>query len=447
MATLFHFGTLYPGSGDKPTKFRPKYPSKQLVDQVYSYLRQRLPPLKGVKYAAFVWDGQLVDHHGYHWPSGFWCDMPEGIDHSLSVEESLAIIEDVFGQFAYDTDYDRNNAYAQILANPLKTYGTQPIAVVDKPRSQTGATRLVDSIGTMNDGQRVKPIAPGKGWTSTEEIDKELIGVLLEGNATSICFDNVTERFHCPKLVAGMTAKVIGGRVLGSNRRISVDTATLTYYVTGNNAEASRDVTNRSVHIRLDTKTARPELRKPEGGFRYTLPDAIETSQLRRLLLSAQASIVHRWLDAGAPTSQNGVLAGFRPFQERMSGLMAFVGLNYNADLGASLRTKDPEKETVVEFVTDWWNAYQDKRVEIDTLKNIGKEHFELKALPENQAVVLGIQLKTYVLDRWTAEELNPLLDDNHQLEGGQEIQLLKHRRDARLPKNQRRKVYQLVIA
>ncbi len=418
MCQHFKFGR------DTQHGFQGKYPPQQLVEAVERMLVGELPPLRGVKRSPFVWEGELIEFQGYHPPSGQFCDMPDGIDRSLTVEESLAIIDEFFGQFPYDSEHDRQNAIAKILGIPLKAYGTEPIFVVDKPDSQTGASKLCTSITAIFDGKRPAMMTPAKGYGSADENDKRLVAALRD-HPSALLIDNISSRFESDLLAAGLTGEFITGRVLGGSLLLSVPVKSISICATGNNLQVGKDLINRSLHVRLNARRPDPELR---SGFRYRLPyDILANPQNRLRILSAVCSIVLYWLDAGAPTNGKGVVGDFVDFQEQVSGLMASIGLEYNATKGANLRSRDTETTSEADFITDWWVRVGDGKRNSDDLRTIALKHIRLGGKDDDgNNVSLGRWLGHRVGKYWTIEAD----DDNPE---PQQVELIKHKKNARL--------------
>ena len=413
--------------------FSPKYPPEPLIKAVYEYLRQNAPEYNGSKRSPFIWKGKLVEHEGYHWPSGLYCTMPPEINRDLSIGESLNIIDEYFGEFAYDSDADRNNTLAQLFGIPLKTYGRAPICIIDKPLSQTGASKLAFSIAAVATGRMVKQLTHPEGMHAAEELDKRLVTALLDDPDT-LLIDNIAQKFHSQILLSGMTSTYIGGRILGGSSAFWVRTDALSVYATGNNLAASKELVNRSIHVRLNAKMAQPEMRT---GFRHQMPDdVLNEPRARMLLLSAICSVVQQWLDAGAPISEDGVNSGFSPFQKRISGLMTMLGLDYNRTRAAGILRRDADSSAEADFIADWWHQWADSLVNAALLIPLAKQH-----LPLGGHDTAG---ESRSLGRWLGARLGMswLLDDpelpNH------EVGLARHKKNRR--KDPEDKIWQLVM-
>ena len=283
---------------------KPQYQPQLLISAVAVLLPRRLPILNGLKTSPFFFDGNLVTlSDEYHAPSGYYCRMADDIDTNLDVEECLRRLDDVFGQFPYVQGSDKANTYGVMVGQVLKAQFSGPMAFFDKPASQTGATLLAQTIASIADGQEPEFMTPGE---RPEETDKRLIAA-LNMRPSSLVVDNVSTRLSSDVIASGMTARYIGGRLLGGNKLPRVPTASLQIYITGNNASIERDLINRSINVRLDSGKENPEERTD---FRHSLPDA--ALEHRRYYLSSVVSLVQRWIDAGCPRGMDQCLTDTR---------------------------------------------------------------------------------------------------------------------------------------
>ena len=344
------------GSLDSQDAFNEHPPSPAVKKAVRELLADHLPELKGVARHAFVWDSgdgpELINLSGqYHQPSGVYCLSPENIDISMSITESMNIIEDYFGEFAFDGDVDRVNGYAPLLGLPLKVaYGNQPMTLISKPTPQTGATKLARSIGWIAEGKEPARMTIGR---NEEETDKRL-GSRLKYQPGALIIDNVSRDFANDALASGMTADRIRVRLLGANEDISAPTSDISLFLTANNPSLSVDMLARSVGVRIDAKMPNPCER---SGFRHQLPEDLKPNSARTKVLSAVCSISQRWIDNGCPEFTGPVLDSFGVYMKAVGGILAMCGLtgyNSNRDELKSVATSAAD-DAFLSFVIEWW--------------------------------------------------------------------------------------------
>src|SRR5262249_51624808 len=151
------------------------------------------------------------------------------------------------------------------------------------------------------------------------EFDKRATA-LLASATPMIVFDNVV-RLTSPALAAILTAPFWSGRVLKESKMISLPNRAI-WLATGNNVELSDELVRRTVHIRLDAGTERPEERQ---GWRH--PDLLGWAKANRAdLVSACASIVQHWVDDGMREG-NASLGRFESWAAVLGGILNSVGI------------------------------------------------------------------------------------------------------------------------
>ena len=366
------------------------YPPPQLVGAVYAAIPRHLPPLYGIKRAPFLVGSRLVSvpEPGYHVESGYWIDQGTGWDLQLDIGEALTRLEDLLGEFPYAWPADRASAYGMLIGQALKAEWISPILEVSKPASQTGASKLCQTLAYLADG--VEP-ATMTAATREEETDKRII-TELKGWPQSLLIDNVPGQFSSDIVASGMTAKHIGGRVLGRNETARMLTAALQIYITGNNAVLSRDMINRSVSVRLDAKVEHPEERT---GFRHQLPeDALAN---RVYYFSAPLSLVQRWIDAGRPGPPPGfkALDSFRPWMNAVAAILHLAGIpGFHENRKAFRERADESGAAEMTFVSLWAQSENTVGCRPGDILELGEEVFDLKGNTEAaRAVSFGIKL------------------------------------------------------
>ena len=333
-----------------PFKLTGTAPSRQLVGIVAERLGRQLPVLAAVKHTPFVWQDELVLTDGYHADSQYYLDIGCSVDTTMEMAEAVATLDDLLGQFPYETPSDRANAYGFLLGAALRAEHTAPMLFVTKPQPQTGASKLCQSIAGVSSGDEPDTITAGK----TEETEKRLV-MVLKRNPSDVLIDNIQVAFDSDLLASGATAKRTGSRALGTNEEIAVDTRSLALYMTGNNTQLSQDLLVRSLSVRLDANVPHPELRVD---WRYDLPGAAYEGRVR--WLSAATSIVQRWLDAGSPKISGSELGSFQGWCQGVAGILAEAGIEgFNQNRVAAAQRSGGEQDAV-EGVIRQWKAWLD---------------------------------------------------------------------------------------
>ena len=332
----------------------PATPAAKLMSLVHLALPPEIPPFHGFKRMPFLWNGSLVTSPGYHAESGYYVDVPGGLDLHLSVEAALSVIDEFFGSFPYQGPADKANAYSAMLGFPLKPAGNSPGLFVDKPQSQTGATLLCRCLSWVISGRTPALVTQGR---SVGELDKRLI-TKLKNQPEVIILDNLNGQLESDMVVSGMTDDLFGSRLLNVNEDALVPTRSILLTFTGNNLSATRELQNRCLRCRLDANHPRPETR---ANFRRQLPEDVATHRVE--IVSAVSSIVQRWIENGMPLGTP-VLGSFIPYTRALSGLMEFAGMpDLDGNREAMVHESTPSWENVDTLILRWWEKHAAEQV------------------------------------------------------------------------------------
>ena len=356
-------------------KESPCYPPPQSTGAVYAELARHLPPLHGIKRAPFYCGGIIVcvTESGYHSGTGYWCDQGSGWDMGLDIEEALRRIDDLLNEFPYEQPADRATAFGMLIGQALKVEFQSPILEVSKPASQTGASKLCQTIACLADGREPATITAS---VREEETDKRIIGK-LRYIPQGLLIDNVSRKLTSDVVASGMTSTYTGGRLLGVNDCAAVLTKALQIYVTGNNESLSRDMVNRAISVRLDAQVEHPEERT---GFRHQLPSDALTDRV--YFYNAALSLVQRWIDAGKPPTRTKFrpLDSFRPWMDAVAGILYHAGINgFNQNRQRFLDRADESGAEGQHFVSLWLASKHTTDCSTQDLLEIGEKVFTLR--------------------------------------------------------------------
>jgi hypothetical protein len=364
------------------------------VDVAVSVLaagKWNMPALAGVvELPVLRPDGTFHTGHGYdpatklyHWHRGPEYppipDQPTG----EQLASAVALINELFCDFPWDTTADRANAWALLLTPLVRAIvGQVPMALIDAPEPGTGKGLLVKACSIVTTGRGAALMA----WPSSdEELEKKVTAMLMAGH-TVVVFDNVDGVIRSATLAAVLTADTWQGRVLGRSEVTTVPNRA-TWAATGNNIDVGGDLARRCYRIRLDARTAQPWLR---ANFRH--PDLERwTNEQRSQLLGALCTIVRSWWNAGQPKAELlPAMGGYSQWVRVVGGILHHAGIDGFLDNLADFHaTADREAGAWEGFLTAWSGSLQDRSVTVAELISHMGDHYGMTlrdALPDELA-------------------------------------------------------------
>lgn len=340
------------------------------------------PALAGVvELPVLRHDGTFATDHGYdahtrlyHWHRGKpYAAVPE----APTPEElagSVAMIDDLLGDFPWDTAADRANAWALLLTPLVRAIvGQVPMALIDAPEPGTGKGLLVKACSIVTTGRAAALMA----WPSSEEeLEKKVTAALMNGS-TVVVFDNVEGVIKSPTLAAVLTADSWQGRILGRSEMVLVPNRA-TWAATGNNIDVGGDLARRCYRIRLDARQAQPWLRT---GFRHTDLEGWALAQ-RGELLHALCTIVRSWWVAGRPQATTlPAMGGYASWVRTIGGILAHAGVgHFLANLADFHASADREAASWEAFLTQWHDELGEEAVTVADLIAKMREPYGLRA-------------------------------------------------------------------
>jgi hypothetical protein len=272
-----------------------------------------------------------------------------------AVAELLNIVED----FPFAAPAHKSAWLAgllSLLARPAID-GPCPMLLIDASERGSGKTLLADTIGLIASGRtlprRTMPETP-------EEWKKSMLAVAIAADPV-ILIDNVTRQLRSDALDAVLTGTSYRDRVLGRNEELTLDVRTL-FIATANNASLSPDLVRRSLHVRLEGDTERPESRT---GFAHAdLRGHILENRAR--YLAAALTILRGYFVAGCPDMKLKPMGSFEAFTKVVRGALVWAGLPDPLETQEALReTSDPEQEGLEALFAAWHVVYGERGVSV----------------------------------------------------------------------------------
>ena len=251
--------------------------------------------LSGCPIFAKTPDGAKVLHEGWH-PQKVYVTAG-GTPPRVTIQEAIASLENILGDFDFATPSDRTRALAALISPAMSSGGwidKHPFMIVMADASQTGKGYLLECIAAI---YREIPsiITPRRGGVggADESIDQALID-----GRPFIQLDNWRGDLASPRLEALITAPGLVNARVPHRSEVSVNPRRFVFQLTSNGLKVTPDLANRASIIRLR--------KRPRGYvFRnYSEGDLVSHLKAKQpYYLGCVFAILQEWVEYGAPSN------------------------------------------------------------------------------------------------------------------------------------------------
>jgi hypothetical protein len=294
-------------------------------------------------------DGSLLDKNGYDLASELYLETDLQLPSIASAPtrddalKALALIRDLFSEFAFKSPLDLAVAVAALLTSLVRgSLPTAPTVLVRATAPGTGKSYLVDVIAVIATG-RLCPVTTG-GW-SEEETEKRLGAVLLAG-APIVSIDNVAHDLDSEILCQVSERPVVKIRVLGQSSAPDCEHHVV-MLATGNNVGFAGDMIRRGLTCKLEALDEKPESRV----FRH---DAVKRAGADRAkYVAAALTIIRAYLAANAPPVC-GPFGSYEDWSKMVRSPLVWLGLQDPVDCQEESRAEDPLLNRICKFFDLW---------------------------------------------------------------------------------------------
>jgi len=316
-------------------------------------------------------DGKFIASEGFHKESAvYYLPHPDLRDIDLTneppgpaeIEGAVALIDDLLADFPFVEDCDKAHAIAFALLPFMRMTikGRTPLFRFEAPQPGTGKSLLMRLLASLGCSE-ISDLSP----TREEEEWRKRITAALRESPDAFLIDNADtlESTHLKKL---LTDDVWQDRQLGSSERVKHPVQCV-FGATLNNPIVSPEIMRRSLRVRIDARTERPELRAPSG-FRH--PSIEEYAAENRGSLVAAFLTVARASSVSDMTAL--ILGGYEGFCRRMFAVLTAAGIKgFLQDRNDEAALTD-EGASFAEFVKAWGRKFSTQPVEtINLLQNV----------------------------------------------------------------------------
>jgi len=284
-----------------PSGFLPEYDpvtiSKELADQ---YLqceeRLQLPIVRGVLNCPMITerDGEIhIVASGYDEMTGMFVNgqmnLPE-----VTLEEAVGNLPLILQDFDFQSPGDRSRALAELIAPALK-FGRffndlVPVSVAEADKSQSGKSYRQQMTAAIYNEELQTVTKKDQGGVGS--LEEALSTPLVEGRPF-IQLDNVRGQINSTFIESFLTARGTIYARPAYSKQIPVDPSRHFLFINSNGYKATKDLTNRSVIVRI---------RKKENSHFPNMLGFIK--QYQSLILAWVFEIIKEWHRQGKPRTE-----------------------------------------------------------------------------------------------------------------------------------------------
>ncbi len=341
-----------------------------------------LPILNGIARQPYLRDdGSLVINAGYDALTGMFgvfnpnhFNVPENPTKEQA-EKSLRLLTDLLSEFAFKKPHDKAAALSAILTATVRpSLRLSPAYHANALQIASGKSFLCELLTLFATPEKA---TPHSFPSDDEEMRKLLLSELLTAPAV-IEFDNLTTDLIPHKsLCTALTSEYMSGRILGQSKTAEVGTRTL-FLSSGNNVEPVRDMTRRTIMIKLDPQCETPATRE------FSKNPVAEIRKNRGQYISAALTIVRAWIVASRPKTEVKPLNSYGEWSEICRQPLLWLGLDDPANSVFETMAHDPDREDLAAFIEAWEQRYGTYATAVKTFAEDCLKHDDLKdVLPE----------------------------------------------------------------
>lgn len=266
---------------------------------------------------------------------------------------------------------EHRSAWLAGLLTPLARWafdGPAPLFLVDANIRGAGKGLLCQVAGRIATGRDlpVSSYDPREG-----EMRKVVTSIAIAGDRL-VQLDNVEGMLGSADLDRALTATRWRDRLLSRNEEINLPLQ-VTWWASGNNVRVGADTVRRTLHIRLDVLTEKPEERT---GFVH--PNLVMwVTENRGELLTAALTILAAYLQAGRPDQQLVPMGSFEGWSSVVRSALVWAGEPDPYLTRAGLEdVADSTGEILVSLVDAWtqYDAFGEGVVVADMLRQLYPE-------------------------------------------------------------------------
>jgi hypothetical protein len=334
----------------------PDEPMVDVVRAIYSHTEWGLRPLVGLTECPVIRpDGSILDVPGYDPDTGLWFEpsttfLPVAGNPTRedAMRAATFIVDEMVCDFPFQTSAHMSAwlaAFLTPLARPAID-GNVPMFGIDANSRGSGKGMLVDLIAVVVLGRKLSPTAS----TGNDEEWRKRISSVALGGRPMVSLDNVKRRLDSEALEMAITSQGSADRLLGKMQEVEAPLRCV-WFATGNNLQMSPDLVRRTIYIRLESRTEKPEERTD-----FKKADLIGWAKDNRAqLLHAGLTVLRAYIVAGKPSdAKTRALGSFEKWAELVRGAVIWVGFPDPCATRGELATADSETNLLRRLISAW---------------------------------------------------------------------------------------------
>lgn len=277
---------------------RPVFPSREVSEVLIERADRYCKPLRRVfSVPSYTENGTLHNSHGYNTDTETYL-QGEKIDLDMSINEAIAVIDDLFIDFPFVDNHSKINCYAALIMPFVAEMvgespnGYFPHILISAPVQSAGKTLLAKVLSFAYMGS-----IPGLNaeWKNDDGLEKQIISEFKASSPSHIIWDNIKRSMSSAVLDTVATSKTFQSRLLVTNDLMICDTGTVCRIFTSNNPALDKDAALRCLHISIDPKVENPDERTD---FKHQ--DIIDYMAVNRIeIIKACITIIEAWISSG----------------------------------------------------------------------------------------------------------------------------------------------------
>ena len=241
---------------------------------------------------------------------------------ATEMQEAVNLINEVYINFPFDSPASRTNviaATATCIYRPMFD-GSVPLFLISKPQAGIGAGLITAALCMTTTGRDPAMF----GAPKDEDEWAKVIFAAVKAGQQIIIFDNCDGVLYSANLARLITAKNIGGRILGRSENAVMPNNSM-IFCNGNNVTLDGDLPRRSYLSRMETDADMPWERECNYLHSPLIP-WVKANQGR--IVAAYLTIAKSWIAAGKPTDSSlPRLGGFEEWQTVIGGVLKNAGI------------------------------------------------------------------------------------------------------------------------